>query len=218
MCIRCISKVFEQDTTGADSLHLVRLLSKAIKTASYRVNPAVFDVFLHLQLNNESGIRASGDHATRDDAHTQRTKQKWVKKGNRQPVHISKKSRKALKARKEVEKEYAEAEMVVSSEEKQRERTETLKILFALYFRILKLDQNTPLLAPTLEGLAKFAHLINVDFFRDILAVLRSHINSSASLNADDTSRELDLRQRLLCIVTAFDVLSGQGTFLLLIQ
>ena len=69
-----------------------------------------------------------------------------------------------------------DAEGEVNTEERERNMTETLKLLFALYFRIIKLDYRTPLLPPALEGLARFAHLVNVDFFRDLLEVLKGII------------------------------------------
>ena len=39
-----------------------------------------------------------------------------------------------------------------------------MKLLFALYFRILKNPRRTLLLAPALRGISKFAHLVNIDF------------------------------------------------------
>ena len=37
---------------------------------------------------------------------------------------------------------------------------------------------HSPLLSPVLEGLAKFAHLINVDFFSDLMAALQALLNN----------------------------------------
>jgi nucleolar complex protein 3 len=99
-------------------------------------------------------------------------------------------------------------------------QTETLKLIFAMYFRIVKLPSRSPLLPGALEGLARFAHLINVDFFKDLLAVLRDltrdHAASEALDDGDNTDQtavnyRTGLRERLLCVVTAFELLSGQG-------
>ena len=46
--------------------------------------------------------------------------------------------------------------------------------MFVTYFRVLKTVGHSPLLSPVLEGLAKFAHLINVDFFSDLMAALQT--------------------------------------------
>lgn len=92
------------------------------------------------------------------------------------------------------------------------QRTETLKILFALYFKVLKLDFTSPLLGPALEGLARFAHLINVDFFRDLLENLKLLVRRSEEVAEESKSLQpLNTRQQLLCVVTAFELLSGQG-------
>ena len=72
----------------------------------------------------------------------------------------------------------------------------------------------TPLLPAALYGISKYTHLVNVDFFRDLMSVLRnlvspdSHDNDGIT-NESDTSERLYLR--LLGIVTAFELLSGQG-------
>jgi nucleolar complex protein 3 len=89
-----------------------------------------------------------------------------------------------------------------------------LKLLFALYFRILKDPTPSPLLPAALYGISKYAHLVNVDFFKDLMSVLRnvvspdSHDNDGVYNEGDATER---LYLRLLGIVTAFELLSGQG-------
>jgi len=88
-----------------------------------------------------------------------------------------------------------------------------------LYFSILKFPGRSPLLPAALEGISHFTHLINVDFFRDLLQVLRQIIADRKA--EDDDAEDLDVidpvgagarvRIRMLAIVTAFDLLSGQG-------
>lgn len=115
-------------------------------------------------------------------------------------------------------------------------------MLFVLYFSILKIPDplsNPRLMSAALEGIAKFAHLVNVDFFQDLMAVLKeiayackNQLQSSSEKNSqarDDQppvvppnhhhhhqphqqrDREQVLKLQLLCIVTAFELLSGQG-------
>lgn len=88
-----------------------------------------------------------------------------------------------------------------------------------LYFRILKNPRRTPLLPAALKGISKFAHLVNVDFFKDLMQVLRGLITREStdednSDAPDEQSSEYatDIQHRLLCIVTAFELLSGQGS------
>lgn len=127
----------------------------------------------------------------------------------------SKKARAVRKERVGIEKEMAEAEGEIRTEEREKNMTETLKLLFALYFRIVKLDHRSPLLPAALEGLARFAHLVNVDFFRDLLEVLKGIIkranDEEEEAMEEGFSRRNDQREKLLCIVTAFELLQGQG-------
>uniref|UniRef100_A0A9L0RS63 Nucleolar complex protein 3 homolog n=1 Tax=Equus caballus TaxID=9796 RepID=A0A9L0RS63_HORSE len=108
------------------------------------------------------------------------------------------------KAEEKLERELREAEASESTEKKLKLHTETLNIVFVTYFRILKKAQRSPLLPAVLEGLAKFAHLINVEFFDDLLVVLHTLIESG----------DLSYQESLHCVQTAFHILSGQGDVL----
>jgi nucleolar complex protein 3 len=64
-------------------------------------------------------------------------------------------------------------EVQASANEKQlgHNQTQILEQIFALYFRVLKQAQDSPLLAACLEGLGKFAHLIDTNFYDDLFVV-----------------------------------------------
>lgn len=101
------------------------------------------------------------------------------------------------------------------------QHTETLKLLFVLYFSILKNPRPTPLLPAALQGISKFAHLVNIDFFKDLMKVLKELISRESEESEDGYDAALtipkdarDIQHRLLCIVTAFELLSGQGEFI----
>ncbi|KAK0911092.1 hypothetical protein LTR02_003530 [Friedmanniomyces endolithicus] len=136
--------------------------------------------------------------------------------------HRTKRERKVMKERKVVAKEMQEADAVVSYEDRDKNQAETLKLVFVAYFRILKAKVQH-LMGAVLEGLAKYSHLINQDFFGDVLEVLKDLISEAeASLLPDedeDDGEELDIdaaaernvtRESLLCIITAFALLQGQ--------
>ncbi|VDN25106.1 unnamed protein product [Gongylonema pulchrum] len=78
--------------------------------------------------------------------------------------------------------------------------TETMNHVFATYFRVIKRLSTSSLLEPVLEGLAKFAHLISIEFFDDMVSAL-------AALH-------LQLIDSLRCIFTVFVILSGEGVAL----
>lgn len=84
-------------------------------------------------------------------------------------------------------------------------------MLFVLYFSILKSTHYTPLLPGALEGISKFAHLVNIDFFKDLLQVLKKLIEDEEDEAEGEGELVSSTHRRLLCIITAFDLLSGQG-------
>lgn len=125
-------------------------------------------------------------------------------------VFRTKKERKELKERKLVEKDLAEADAQVSAEERERLQSETLKIVFSLYFRVLKDTDDDAMLSVVLDGIAKFARLINAEFFGDLLEVLREILEG---WDNDETSKRLRrtrLREELVCLNTAFTLLANQ--------
>ena len=240
LCLTTVVHLFQHDTTttAGNSLHLVRLISRLVRARSFAIRPEVLSALLHLRLKDELGggrVRASADAVFREKegskgkVHWNKEKDHKGRRGGKAKSAMlkakagSKKSREVRKERHAIEKEMAEAEGEVDQEERERNQTETLKLLFALYFRIVKLEYRTPLLPSALEGLARFSHLVNVDFFRDLLEVLKKIIQRGGSGGAEEVEAEEedieagdlgprnDMREKLLCVVTAFELLQGQG-------
>ncbi|KAG9318448.1 nucleolar complex-associated protein-domain-containing protein [Chiua virens] len=221
LCLNTLISIFRNDVTGIPSLESVQLLNRMVKERHFKVHPEVLTCLLYLRLKSELGVRASNsrvDKEEKPDAHRKGKVASYRNKGKSsdQP-YLSKKARKALKEKKEIEREVREAEAEVDKEERARTHTETLKLLFVLYFQVLKNPHPTPLLPAALRGIAKYAHLVNVDFFRDLIQVLKTLITRvSDEIDSDvresrSTDQNADVQHRLLCIVTAFELLSGQG-------
>lgn len=98
---------------------------------------------------------------------------------------------------------------------------------------MLKNPAPTALLPAALQGISRYAHLVSIDFFRDLMRVLKdlmtrvAPINPGASGNndedkGDDGGREKshapavcaeNAQHQLSCIVTAYELLSGQGAW-----
>ncbi|KAF9246550.1 nucleolar complex-associated protein-domain-containing protein [Melanogaster broomeanus] len=214
ICLNTLIRIFRDDLSGVPSLEVVQLLNRMIKERHYNVHPEVLTCLLHLRLKNELGVRASDSKVDKEDKTNQHSKGKAAArrakgKSTNQP-HLSKKAKKALKEKKEIEQEVREAEAEISKEERARTHTETLKLLFVLYFQILRNPRPTSLLPAALTGISKFAHLVNIDFFKDLMQVLKNLITRESDED-DSDDRESHTQHRLLCIVTAFELLSGQG-------
>jgi nucleolar complex protein 3 len=219
-CREALEQLFETDEEGNASLEAVTMLTKMMKGKNYHFDESVLNTFLHLRLLAEFSQKASYDRV--DKAEEEMTAKKMKQKRE----FRTKRLRKDLKEKKAIEKEFKEADAAVSHEERDRMQAETLKMVFVAYFRILK-ARSPKLMGAVLEGLARYAHLINQDFFGDILEALRDIITTAevsaaaavsddedddeASDSDDDEIPERNLtRESLLCVITAFALLEGQ--------
>ena len=215
-CRETIEEVFRNDEDGTPSLDAVALITKMMKARGYRVDESVLDTFLHLRLLSEFSWKASTNHIDRPSKEDGGFEGKKMKEKR---VFRTKKERKLMKERKVVEKEMTQADATVGHEERDRMQAETLKLVFVTYFRILKI-RSPNLMGAVLEGLARYAHLINQDFFGDLLEALKDLIGHAET--GDDVEEEEDAekedaettrnltREALLCIITAFALLEGQ--------
>uniref|UniRef100_A0A8C9WLC6 Nucleolar complex protein 3 homolog n=1 Tax=Scleropages formosus TaxID=113540 RepID=A0A8C9WLC6_SCLFO len=194
MCCDYVKKLLKQDKMGQASLGMVKVISGLVKNRNYVVRPEVLKCLLCLRIKEVEVKKDSEDVAPKKKFMTFKEKKK----------NLSRMQRKWKKAEEKLEKELLEAEASESKEKKLKLHTETLNIVFLIYFRILKKAQKSALLPAVLEGLAKFAHLINLEFFDDLLNVLHNLIESE----------DLTYRESLHCIQTSFSVLSGQGDVL----
>lgn len=224
-----LETLFVQDEDGNASLEAVGLLASTMRKKDFHVNEAALNTFLYLRLLSEFSSKGSNsrtDKAEDDSAPKKIPKKQWE--------HRSKKQRKIEKERKVVEKDMREADATVAHEQREKNQSETLKLVFTTYFRILK--ARTPhLMGAVLEGLARYAHLINQDFFGDVLEALKDLIqqaeeadgqgeedneDAADTFNGVDSDDEDDalptaptrdhMREILLCTITAFALLSGQ--------
>ncbi|QSZ31381.1 hypothetical protein DSL72_000946 [Monilinia vaccinii-corymbosi] len=209
-CRETIETLFKNDDDGTSSLDAVNILTRMMKGRGYRVDESVLNTFLHLRLLSEFSGKASTNHVDHEEDSF------GGKKLKEKRVFRTKKERKLMKERKAVEKEMVQADATVSHEDRERMQSETLKLVFVTYFRILKI-RSPSLMGAVLEGLARYAHLINQDFFGDLLEALKDLIGHAET--GDDVEENEDedseasrnlTREALLCIITAFALLEGQ--------
>ncbi|KAM9973687.1 hypothetical protein ACTFIW_010804 [Dictyostelium discoideum] len=162
MCLEAVKSLFEHDSTGGEtSLEVVRCLANVAKSANYLIDPKVVRVFLAMRLTDV--IEKINPFGFASDE---------AKLGKKDRKHLTRTEKKKRKEDKSLDKEMKEAEAEFSVKEQKFLQTEILKAIFILYFRIIKKAPNSPALTSVLEGLAKFSHLISVDFLGDLLKVL----------------------------------------------
>ncbi|KAH8204577.1 hypothetical protein TruAng_001206 [Truncatella angustata] len=212
-CLKAFETLFQEDEEGRPAMESVSLLSKMMKAREYYVDESVVNLFLHLRLLSEFSGKASKDHVERD-------REDDFKKPKQKKEFRTKRLRKMMKEEKSIQKDMAIADATVSHEERDRMQSDTLKLVFGTYFRALK-ARVPRLMGAVLEGLAKYAHLINQDFFGDLLEALKDLIRYSEADEDQEVEEDEDevasaaadrntTREALLCTITAFALLAGQ--------
>jgi nucleolar complex protein 3 len=208
-CLNALEHTFQSDDDGFISMEVVTQLTKMMKSRNWQFHESVLNSLLHLRLLNEFSGKASSERVDKPVK-----EEEPAKKPSQKKVFRTKKERKIAKERRAIESEMKVADASVSYEERDKNQAETLKLVFLAYFRILKARVDH-LMGAVLEGLARFAHLINQEFFGDILEVLKDLITEASVDLRTETGDDLDenrnaLRETLLCITTAFALLHGQ--------
>ncbi|XP_043601179.1 nucleolar complex protein 3 homolog isoform X1 [Bombus pyrosoma] len=192
--LKCISKVFKEDKRTELSLKIVRKLNQYIKLRAHSVHTEVLSVLLSLRIKD----------VNLDKEKEEETKQRKLMSHKQRILALSKRERKKNKKLEEVEKELLETKAEENKQTKQKLLTEITSVVFTIYFRILKLAPNSKILSICLEGLAKFAQCINLDFYQDLVTAIDKLMEEG----------NLNLKDQLHCIQCVFTILSGQGSAL----
>jgi len=190
ICSKAIKETLLADYNGYIALDVVTIIQNLAKSKP-TLSPLVLETLLCLRVD------ADLVHATEEKGNKierLKAKREAIKK-------MSRKERKRKKVEDKLNQELQEVEAVESRDKIGKTHTEILKRLFVIYFRVLKLGFKSDLLGITLRGLARFSHLINIDFFGDLMNCLETVLKYE----------DLDTQDRLHCILTAMKVLSGQG-------
>uniref|UniRef100_A0A0K0DY73 NOC3-like protein n=1 Tax=Strongyloides stercoralis TaxID=6248 RepID=A0A0K0DY73_STRER len=192
-CCKALDEIVGADYQFKTSLCVAKEIASVVKDRKGNVPTRVLYTLLNLNIK-EVDKRTEVDEK----------REKHHFRARKNAIHMDRKSKSVSKYEKQLkklEKDLKEAEAANSLTEKIRFGTDTMKHVFTIYFSVLKRLSKSSLLEPVLEGLAKFAHLINIEFFDDL-------ISSLSQLVQDEEIRVLDT---LHCIYTVFVILSGDG-------
>ncbi|EFA07654.2 nucleolar complex protein 3 [Tribolium castaneum] len=186
-----IRTVFKEDKREEIILKILRIINAYLKNRAHNVHPDMLETFLVLNLRD----------VNLDEEKEQDIKQKKLMARKQKVLQMSKKERKRKKKLQMLEQELLETKAEENKQSKQRNLTEITKIVFGVYFRILKSSTNNKVLGVCLEGLAKFSHCINIEYYLDLVNIL------------DNLLKEewIGYREQLHCVQTVFSILSGQG-------
>ena len=166
MCCETISTIFKEDESGSASLECVKLISSMIQSQRYHILPIVIDTMQYLRLQKELSRKQQDQN--------QNDSKKRKSDPYNQQQYVTKKMKKVNKHLAQVMQEVKEAEAVYSTEQKQQVHSQTLHHLFLILFRILKKTEPTnPLIPSVLLLLSQYAHLISIDYFTDLIKLLK---------------------------------------------
>ncbi|KAH8417080.1 hypothetical protein KR222_002889, partial [Zaprionus bogoriensis] len=191
---QCFRTLFSNDKKLDMTLFVVRRINHLIKTKQNNVNVECITCLMGLKIK----------HVNLDAEKENELKQKKLESHRQRLLSLSKKERKRRKKLTEVNKELEETRAEENKQTKHHKLTEIIKMVFTIYFRVLKNDPTSRVLSAILEGLAEFAHVINLEFFADLIDVLNRILEE----------QDLGYREQLHCIQTIFVILSGQGEVL----
>ncbi|KAL0269355.1 UNVERIFIED_CONTAM: hypothetical protein PYX00_007118 [Menopon gallinae] len=186
-----VREVFKTDKRGEITLNIVRCINKLVKSKNNSVFPDTIQVFLSLRIKD----------VDLDKEKEEELQKKKLNAKKHNILKLSKRERKRKKRLQDLEKELLETKASENKEKKQEYLTEITKLVFMIYFKILKVTPSSKLLKAALEGLARFAHCINVEFYHDLVNALDNLIENE----------DLGFKEKLCCVHTVFTILFYQG-------
>ncbi|TVU46545.1 hypothetical protein EJB05_06086 [Eragrostis curvula] len=223
MCCEAIRSLFinEGKHRGEATIEAVRLIADHVKLNDCQLHPDSIEVFLSLRFDEDLG---KDDEEENEKNEKPKKNKRWQNKevSKQLPASDKKKTRQELisKAREEVDADLRAVSFTLGPKERRRIQQETLSAIFETYFRILKHTLSTsvsrskgsnvsvshPLLGPCLEGLGKFAHLIDLDFMGELIACLKKLSGYTDLQDKSPRVDSLSVSERLQCCIVAFKV------------
>ena len=142
-----LKQLFREDKKGEISLHAVRQVNHMIKNKRHNhIPPDALDILIALRIKDVNLDREQEEEISRYK--TLNRKQKLL--------IMSKNERRRKKKIERLEKEIVTAKAEKNKGSKVKFQTETVKLVFTIYFRILKLAPKSILMSVVLRGLAKY--------------------------------------------------------------
>lgn len=187
----CYKRLFKDDKKRLITLTIIRRINHLVKARAHSVHCEVLSVLLALPIKD----------VNLDKEKEEEMKNKKLMQHKKRLLSVSKRERKRRKQLAHLENEMFEAKAEENKKSKEQNMTEITKIVFLIYFRILKRAPRSNLLSVTLEGLAKFAHCINLEYYQDLMNVLDHLLEKE----------QLTIKEQLYCVKTVFIILSGYG-------
>ncbi|KAH7842812.1 hypothetical protein Vadar_009511 [Vaccinium darrowii] len=233
LCCATVKSLFTNEGKhgGEATVEAVQLIAEYVKVHDCQLHPDSIEVLMSLSFDEDLG-RTEMSSANNKAKNKKNKKGKKFEEPSQLQENDKKKSRKELmsKTRNEVDADFKAATFAQDVRERRRMQSETLSAIFETFFRILKHTMHSiaarsegisnlsagasgghPLLAPCLNGIGKFSHLIDLDFMGDLINHLRKLAGggSNSAGSPEKFSRWLSVTERLRCCIVAFKVMKN---------
>ncbi|ETV97724.1 hypothetical protein H310_09097 [Aphanomyces invadans] len=172
--------VFKTDKSGLAPLEIVKDMANYVKKRHHRVSERMIKTLLAMPLDV---TMEAGEIARRVAKSSRKKRRRQQKEGDTIATGLK------------------EAEAVVDKSERDKTQADILHELVLIYFRILKNSTYSPAMPAVLEGLTKFAYLINLEIMIDLMKVLKALLKEDI----------LPLSAALQAILTGIKTLQGPG-------
>ncbi|VVA95829.1 unnamed protein product [Arabis nemorensis] len=230
LCCSTIRSLFSNEGKhgGELTVDAVRLIAEHVKSYNCQLHPNSIEVFMSIRFDEDIGKRDSEDkNLKKSKKNNKRINQEEQNQGQENERKKSKLEMMS-KIRDEVNADYKRETYEPDAKERRKMQTETLSRVFETYFRILRntmhsIGESTeadttsnhgafgyhPLLAPCLDGLAKFTQQLDLDYIGDLMNYLKKLASSSSVSNnsKQKNSKLLTVSERLRCCLVAFKVM-----------
>lgn len=161
-CLTALAELLDGQKVSETTEHVVGALLRIVRRRSYAMNPKLLNLLLH--------IRVAMVDMHREDLAEEKAKNKRLKREDKELARQMQKS----KARRD------RAEIAAK-------QTRIVHRIFVIYLRVIEASKTcspvhqTKILAPTLEGLVKFAPLVNVDLYQQLMEALKDLVKGGGS-------------------------------------
>ena len=221
-------EVVSNDIRGDLTLEALHMTAQLVKQSKCNIQPCAFAYFLKVRFDEGILVPMVRDRKEilsrkqtfkkkqeeRDKirrARAEKTRKQQDKERMKSFGHVADSSDDSEDEEAAFHRDLDEGSAVMSFGEKKKMQSRLLEATFEMYFRVLKNAASPaptpglPLLSAALTGLAKFTHLISIDFLGDLMEVFRK------LLAQEDLLSDALKAQTLL---TACEILSGHGEVL----
>jgi len=223
-----LSEVVANDVRGELTLEALHMTAQLVKQNKCAVRPCAFAYILNVRF--DEGILVP---MVRDKKEVLSRKQTFKKKQEEREKIRKARAEKARKQQEKermrsfghvddssdesedeevaFNRDLEEGQAVMSFGEKKKMQSRLLEATFEMYFRVLKNASSPaptpglPMLSAALTGLAKFTHLISIDFLGDLMEAFRKLL-AKTDLLSDALKAQT--------LLTACEILSGHGEVL----